>query len=325
MNDFVMTVRAVQDGRFMADIGPTQYLCVPETDEPSPSHSVSAQEWFDKVRSAAVWVNKNGAPRGDILFIVHGYNMSEVEIMQRHRRIRDDLFAEAFKGVVVSFDWPSDNKTLAYLPDRHRAKMTAFQLVSDGIRYLSANQRPDCTINVHILGHSTGAYVIREAFDDADDTGLTNASWNVSQILFAAGDVSSISMSSDDSGAESVYRHCVRLTNYFSRHDEALDLSNVKRLGIKPRVGRIGLPSNLPPSALDVDCTSYYEALTADDSSLLATDSPNGFVGLQSHSWYFGNKVFTKDLFNTLIGINRTTMETRAISEDGTIKLVHAP
>ena len=325
MNDFVMSVRAVQDGGFIAGIGPTQYLCVPGTQEPSPSHGVSAQKWFEKVRNAAVWVNENGERRGDILFIVHGYNMSEGEIIQRHRRIRDDLLTEKFKGVVVSFDWPSDNKTLAYLPDRHRAKMTAFQLVSDGITYLSANQKPDCSINIHILGHSTGVYVIREAFDDADDTGLTNASWNVSQILFAAGDVSSESMSSDDSGAESVYRHCVRLTNYFSRHDEALDLSNVKRLGIRPRVGRIGLPSNSPSSALNVDCTSYYETLTSDDSSIVATDSPNGFVGLKSHSWYFGNRVFTRDLFNTMIGINRTTMETRAISVDGAINLVHAP
>jgi len=52
---------------------------------------------------------------------------------------------------------------------------------------------------------------------------------------------------------------------------------------------------------------------------------PTEFVGLKSHSWYFGNKVFTRDLFNTMIGINRTTMETRAISVDGAIKLVHVP
>jgi hypothetical protein len=78
-------------------------------------------------------------------------------------------------------------------------------------------------------------------------------------------------------------------------------------------------------SALNVDCTSYYEALTSDDSSIVATDSPNGFVGLKNHSWYFGNRVFTRDLFNTMIGINRTTMETRAISVDGATKLVHVP
>jgi hypothetical protein len=40
---------------------------------------VSAQKWFEKVRNAAVWINENGERRGDILFIVHGYNMSEGE------------------------------------------------------------------------------------------------------------------------------------------------------------------------------------------------------------------------------------------------------
>ena len=153
-----------------------------------------------------------------------------------------------------------------YPPDCHRAKATAFQLVSDGIAYLSGQQTPSCTTNVHVLGHSTGAYVIREAFDDADDTGLPNDSWSVSQVIFAAGDVSSGSMSADNSSSESIYRHCVRLTNYFSRHDEALDLSNVKRLGNAPRAGRIGLPDDAPQSAVNIDCTAYYENLTKENS-----------------------------------------------------------
>ena len=166
--------------------------------------------------------------------------------------VKDDLYAQGFKGVVVSFDWPSDDKTLAYLPDWHRAKATAFKLVSDGITYLSKQQTPTCTTNIHVLGHSTGAYVIREAFDDADDTGLQNSSWNVSQIIFAAGDVSSGSMSINKSDTESIYRHCVRLTNYCSKYDEALDLSNVKRVGVAPRVGRVGLPDDALQNAVNI-------------------------------------------------------------------------
>jgi hypothetical protein len=249
--------------------------------------------------------------------------MSESEVMERHRRLKGDLLSLGFKGVVVSFDWPSDDKALAYLPDRHRAKNTALQLVSDGIAYLSENQSPGCTVNIHLLGHSTGAYVIREAFDDADDCALKNGAWSVSQIVFAAGDLSSASMGSDDGGAESIYRHSVRMTNYFSRHDEALDLSNVKRIGTAPRVGRIGLPENRPGSAVDVDCTQYYELLTAEGSPLAQTDSPNGIVGLKSHSWYFGNLAFTRDLFATLIGIDRTVMKTREVGTDGKIRLTH--
>lgn len=142
-------------------------------------------------------------------------------------------------------------------------------------------------------------------------------------MVFAAGDVSSTSMSTDDSSAESVYRHCVRLTNYSNRHDEALDLSNVKRLGTAPRVGRIGLPGNAPQSAVNVDCTAHYEELTQEGSAIAGTDSPNGFVGMQSHSWYFGNLTFTKDLFSVVIGTDRTVIPTRDLGEDGGLILRH--
>lgn len=321
MSDYVMSVRAIENGEFVADVGPTNFLVVPSGQDPSPTNAVPKSDWFKAVRADAIWTNDAGNTRGDILFIAHGYNMSAAIVMQRHRQLRNDLVKAGYKGVVVSFDWPSDDKTLAYLSDRHNAKLTAFKLVSDGIEYLSGQQTPSCTINIHVLGHSTGAYVIREAFDDADDSGLPNSSWSVSQVIFAAGDVSSGSMSADNSGAESIYRHCVRMTNYFSRHDEALDLSNVKRLGTAPRVGRIGLPDDAPQSTVNIDCTPYYEKLTTPGSSLIATDQPNGFVGLESHSWYFGNLKFTEDLFNVLIGKDRMVIPTREVSADGKIFL----
>ena len=253
--DYAMSVRSVSKGKFVAGIGPTRFLAVPDGADPDPAQAITASAWYKAVTDAGKWTNDKGEARGDILFVVHGYNESETEVMDRHRRIRYGLAALAFKGVIVSFDWPSGASALAYLPDRHRAKQTALQLVSDGIAQLAARQTPDCPINIHILGHSTGAYVIREAFDDADDSQLRQSSWLVSQILFAAGDVSSGSMAADDSGAKSVYRHCLRLTNYSNRNDSVLDISNVKRLGVAPRVGRIGLPPDSPAIAVNIDCT----------------------------------------------------------------------
>jgi len=323
MSDYIMSVRAVRKNQFIADVGATKFLVVPPDTSPLPSHVIPSASWFKAVLADAAWLNQNNEPRGDILFIVHGYNMSEDEVIQRHRRLKDDLHAQGFKGVVVSFDWPSDDKTLACLPDRHQAKATAFKLVSDGITYLSKQQTPTCTTNIHVLGHSTGAYVIREAFDDADDTGLQNSSWNVSQIIFAAGDVSSGSMSINKSDTESIYRHCVRLTNYCSKYDEALDLSNVKRVGVAPRVGRVGLPDNDPQNAVNVDCSDYYEELTEPNSSISGQDQPFGFVGMKSHSWYFGNQMFTKDIFAVLIGKDRTVIPTRKMGADGKIQLMH--
>lgn len=321
MQDYILSVRAVRNGAFVSDVGPSKFLVVPDGQSPTPTQAITPAAWYKLVRSAAAWQNDRGEPRGDLLFIVHGYNLSVEEVIKRHRRLKADLLALGFKGVVASFDWPSDDKALAYLPDRHRAKATAFRLVSDGIAYLSAEQTPSCNINIHVLGHSTGAYVIREAFDDADDTELRNLSWNVSQVLFAAGDISAGSMVTGNSETESLYRHCIRLTNYSCRYDQALDLSNVKRLGTAPRVGRVGLPGNAPSHAVNVDCTAYYELLAATGSGIAAQDQPNGFVGVQSHSWYFGNLTFTRDLFGVLIGEDRTVIPTRQMLPDGWIVL----
>lgn len=323
MNDYVLSVREVQDGAFVAEVGPTQFLIVPPDQLPLPGSAVSSSAWYSAVRKDAEWINDNNETRGDILFIVHGYNNSEADVIQRHRQLRNDLNALGFKGVVVSFDWPSDDKALAYLPDRHRAKISALKLVTDGILYLSKQQTPDCTISIHILGHSTGAYVVREAFDDADDHNGVNTGWGVSQIIFAAGDVSSGSMSADTSDTDSLYRHCVRLTNYFNKHDEALDLSNIKRVGTAPRAGRIGLPDDAPQNAVNINCTAYYEQLTAENSDIVSNDQPTGLSGMYSHSWYFGNLIFTRDLFSVLIGIDRTVIPTRIIQPDGKMALRH--
>ncbi len=319
--DYVMSVRAVSKGKFVADIGTTRFLGVLDGVDPDPTQAITAAAWYKAVTDAGKWTNAKFEARGDILFVVHGYNNSETDVMQRHRLIRDGLAALAFKGVIVSFDWPSGDSALAYLPDRHRAKQTALRLVDDGIRQLAARQTPDCPINIHILGHSTGAYVIREAFDDADDTQLAQSSWLVSQIMFAAGDVSSGSMNAGDKGAESIYRHCLRLTNYSNRNDSVLDISNVKRLGIAPRVGRIGLPPDSPALAVNVDCTDYYAQL-ASDKAAQAADQPKGFSGAQSHSWYFGNAVFTRDVFDTVIGIENSQRTTRVVGADGKLRLV---
>src|SRR6185312_17275685 len=185
MVDFVMSVRGVSGGAFDETVGATRFLIVPDNVDPAPVKEQIRRpaDWYAQVIANGKWTNDDGKERGDILFIVHGYNTSVAEAMSRHRQIKQGLAANHFKGVVVSFDWPCGTDALAYLVDRHRAKMTAFKLVDDGIWQLSARQTPDCPINIHVLGHSTGAYVIREAFDDADDSQVPHSAWLVSQIL----------------------------------------------------------------------------------------------------------------------------------------------
>jgi hypothetical protein len=58
-------------------------------------------------------------------------------------------------------------------------------------------------------------YVIREAFDDADDALLEQAGWIVSRIAFIGGDISSYWLSQDNPSTEAIYRHCGPLYQLF--------------------------------------------------------------------------------------------------------------
>lgn len=319
MNDFVVSARRVKQGVFDAEPGPSHMLVVPaDAAEPLPKHGRMGETWvkawLQQLLAAAIWGadGRTGAERGDILVYVHGYNNSAAEVIKRHRRLKADLAAAGWKGALVSFDWPSDNKTVGYLEDRHDAKFSAMQLVTDLIALLAAKQTPDCAVNTHIIAHSMGAYVVREAFDDADDARLENNCWMISQLCLIGADVSAASLSDGHASSDSLYRHCSHLTNYFSLGDSVLKLSNVKRVGVAPRAGRIGLPETAPPRAVDIDCSQYHQALLA-TPALHAADQPHGFLGNQDHSWFIGNRVFTLDLFETLKGdLDHRIIPTRA-------------
>jgi esterase/lipase superfamily enzyme len=254
-----------------------------------------------------------GRDCGDILVFVHGYNNDLPTVMDRHRMLRENLDRAGFGGIVVSFDWPSNNIALNYLEDRSDARKTSIKLVDDCIRLFTITQLRGCAFNVHLLAHSTGAYVIREAFDDADDRrNIAATNWTASQIAFIAADVSSRSMSSRDSKSSSLFRHCVRLTNYQNPYDPVLKLSNIKRVGVAPRVGRIGLPDGAPQKAVNVNCGPYFEPL----------EETGDVSGVWGHSWYFGDRGFADDLAHTLAGdIDRNYIPTRSRDADGGLNL----
>lgn len=328
--DFVMCARSVEGDVFGSEPGDSLYLVVPgDSTIPLPEHRKDPEKWVKNLRKSAIWRPASKDPdqqrqkdRGDILVFIHGYNNNQEIVMKRHRQLKTDLQSVGYKGAVMSFDWPSADNALNYLEDRHDAKITALQLVTDGIRLLAKEQGPDCSINIHLLGHSTGAYVIREAFDDADDALLAQASWTVSQIALIAGDISSDSLSQGNSSSEAIYRHCTRFTNYSNGADSVLKLSNAKRVGMSPRVGRVGLPEKIPPKAVNIDCTGYFAQLDSDDSVKSADQKAE--IGTFDHSWHIGNRVFTLDLFELIKGdLDRNLFPTRDATS-GLLKLKRA-
>lgn len=309
--DHVFCARNVKNGVFGSDPGTTRFLAVPPAAKShDPSHTVTRRQWFDAVLAEAKsGVNAaTGRDVGDIMLYVHGFNTDLKVMLDRHRRIRKGLESLGYGGAVVSFDWPCADTALNYLEDRTDAKTTAMRLVTDAIAPFSRFIDQGCEINTHILAHSMGCFVVREAFDDADDRpAVAASSWTISQVMFCAGDVSADSMGVT-AKSSSLYRHSVRLTNYANPYDSVLSISNVKRVGVSPRVGRIGLPTGAPPKAVNVDCGTYYDQHREDFAGI-----PNA-----DHAWYFYDPNFLKDVFLTVKGdIDRGVFPTRTTTSTG--------
>lgn len=292
MAEFILSARNVRQGAFGANPGPTRFLSVPGNRNPDPQQAIKRKVWVDAVLAAGHTGQDphTGEDCGDIVLFVHGFNTTAESVARRHRQFGKGLAAAGYRGALVSFDWPSDDRAMNYLEDRSDAKQTALRLVDDGISVLAARQFRGCKINIHVVAHSMGSYVVREAFDDADDRPAIAANnWTVSQICLVAADVSSDSMSAGDARSKSLYRHCTRLTNYQNPYDQVLKLSGVKRAGVAARAGRRGLPVDRHARAANVNCGDHYQSRYAD-------------TGDDGHSWYFEDAVFLVDLTATLAG-----------------------
>lgn len=311
--EYFFTARRRSGGQYTNKMGTIRYLAVPENaPKITPDHEIgNSATWFNQVQHASGVADDN---MGDVVFFVHGFNQDQSEIRTKHKKILAGLRANGFTGTLVSYDWPSDGRTSGYVSDRRDAREAANFLLDKGIKEFARRQSADCTINLHILAHSMGCFVVREAFDYADDNhAVAQTSWSVSQVAMVAADISSKSMARDSSQSSSLYRHSVRLTNYFSPLDEILSISNVKRVGVARRLGRVGLPDDRSEKAVNLYCGGYFK------------DNKHHFEDRLSisHNWYFDSPRFYEDLFHTLQGkLDRKEIPTRGLTDQGNLGLV---
>lgn len=308
MGDHVFTVRRISNGAFGSEPGSVRFLDVPsDAATPLPEHQVRKSTWLRDVMDEATGMMtlETRQPVGDLVIYIHGYNHSPQTMLTRLRHLKVGLAAEGFTGAVVAYDWPSAESALNYIEDRWDAKQTANKLVREGIESFVRLQRPDCEVNLHIMAHSMGNYVVREAFDYADDRrSLASVSWSVSQVLLFGADISAASLEDGNPKASSLYRHCNRLTNYYNHFDNVLSLSNIKRVGVAPRAGRVGLPVSRPGKAVDVDCTARFQAVADEHKH-------DEFAG---HRWYFTDPTFLRDAYETIMGkTDRSSLSTREL------------
>src|ERR1700677_3594729 len=126
----MITVRSISGGAFGGGLGAIRYLTVPDGAAPAPSHAVSRTDWVKQIMQTFPR-NPDGNATGNLLFFVHGFNEAIDDVVKLHGDITAGL-AGKLSCTVVSFDWPSEAETFAYLPDLDTAKRTAIDLVNAG-------------------------------------------------------------------------------------------------------------------------------------------------------------------------------------------------
>lgn len=317
--NFVISTRKVENSQFKPEPGPTRYMIVCDEQEPHPKkHTRKKDKWLKRLieRATICEITEGrfkGYSYGNTLIFVHGYNNSPTDVMKRHNRLQKLLFKQGFKGAIISYDWPSDNSAFNYDDDKADAEKTARSLVDDGIKILAMNQmrKNKCILNVHLLGHSMGAYVIREAFYRARKMNKASRAM-VNQIVFISADIPQESLSTGSQKSNAMFCHSERITNYQNIHDGILWLSKMNDLEKKPVLGRSGAPRDAHENVINVNAGEHWEKLKGDYFDV---------DGDWSHSWYFQKKdeIFAKDLVHTLAG--RTNIPTRKM-EDGEWLLV---
>jgi len=214
------------------------------------------------------------------------------------------LEAQGWVGRLISYDWPSFDLVFAYLPDRSNARAAASGLVTSAIALLEQRQRAGCTINVHVLAHSMGAFGVQQAFTWSYQD--VPAGWKIGQLMMVAADVDHTVFSADNVSAKSFVQHAARLTAYTNRYDKALLVSNAKRLDLAPRMGRVGLPDDAPSMMSEINCSDLFDTAYQD-----LVDELNPVT---SHCFYFNRPEFWRDVVLTLAGgIDRAVFSTREI------------
>jgi len=126
--------------------------------------------------------------------------------------LQTTLREQRWRGLVIAFDWPSDNSTLNYLEDRADAAEVANRMVSDAVGMLVDASR---TPNIPARSTSICSVIPRRlrdhgAFSQAVKQGaLFKADWRVAQVALIGGDIASESLRASKRMSRPMFDRCV--------------------------------------------------------------------------------------------------------------------
>ncbi len=264
-----------------------------------------AEAWRQAILNAFPEKNAAGLPKGDLLFFVHGFNVSFEHSLAGDLGHMAGLKANGWDGVYASFDWPSAGSVTDYYKDRSTARASANALIDTALAQFVEALQPDCDVTLCVMAHSMGALVVRLAFSWAyQDTKVNRKAWQISQLILVAGDVAQGSLSETQDGGRWIDKYVGRTTSYSNNFDSVLKVSDIKNGEPTPRAGRVGLPVDAPASFCGVDCSALYSSIPFGPSDQLDPSTPHGF--------YFNRTEFWQDVVLTLEGgIDRAAIPTR--------------
>jgi esterase/lipase superfamily enzyme len=243
-----------------------------------------------------------------VVIYVHGFNTKQASMLNTMTALKKGLSGQGFNAAVAAFDWPSDGivSPSAYKRDRKDAETVAMHMILDGVKLLQES-RPSS--KVHLVAHSMGAYATIHGWGKV---GHAYFPAKVDQAVFVAADVDQNWLLKSSVGGRVMQQRCNRLTHYYSSEDMILDISGKLVNSGTRRSGRHGLGPWPAPVFKDVSCVDRY---LTDNPQRKRTES-------HSHSWYFKDDQFYKDLAKTLSGASDKTLPTRERIANGDQRLV---
>ncbi|MEM6634847.1 MAG: alpha/beta hydrolase [Pseudomonadota bacterium] len=324
MTKYFFTTRDIRTRggrRFFGDEpAPPSFLMLPETattmhPDDREKGAGRRRRWARAILADALAGGDPEKKDGDIVVFVHGYNNDAQDVFNNYGDLSTNLRASGLGGAVfVSYSWPAKGSFLNYLEDDSDARASAIDLVKSGLELFARLTDPDCRIRVHVMAHSMGCLVVREALRAAPGAKPTrDGAWGITQLITYGADISKRSLRQPD--GEAMFAKSQRFTNYFNRQDQALATSNVKRFATAPRLGRHGAPNERLDDMVDIDVTDHWRDV-ADTQGLL-----EGIPA--SHNFYRRDMQFALDVAFTIKGdLDRRQIPTRTDShEPGRMRL----
>ncbi len=240
MTNFLISLRKFDpQGNPGTDVGPAAYI---EIADDAQSYTTSSV-----IPDRNKWLNDIPGP--NVLVFVHGFGNKADKAVARHNSIKRHL-PSGFS--LVSFDWASGNPGLpkvAYEKDKANAKLSAPNLMSDCLQVLLPKFKYGQ--NIHLFGHSMGAYVTELAFQPPK-------ALSINRVLMAAADVDQSNYQAGSTPLANFLGKCASLTAYWSVDDQALQELQ-KMQGYVP-LGLNGYPgSAIPGKCFGIECTPYFE------------------------------------------------------------------